>query len=88
MGVSKASILFFKYDESDLVLFVLLSSNVKSCSSCHNLTKFSLRTVVVSKISYNCFNISQSFAAINLNATIPRDVLEGDQGESPSTYFF
>ena len=57
MVVSKASILFFKYDECDLVLFVSLSSNVKSCSSCHNLTKFSLRDVVASKISYNCSDI-------------------------------
>ena len=78
MAVSKASILFFKYDESDLVGFVSLSSNVKSCSSCHNLTKFLLRAVVASNISYNCSNIWQAFAAINLNAIIPKDVLEGD----------
>ena len=57
MAVSKAFILFFKYDESDLVSFVSLSSNEKSCSSCHNLRKFSLRAVVASKISYNCSNI-------------------------------
>ena len=57
MAASKASILFLKYDESDLVLFVSLSSNVKSCCSCHNLTKFFLRAVVASKISYNCSNI-------------------------------
>ena len=57
MAVSKASILFFKYHESDLVLFVSLSSNVKSVNSCLNSTKFSLRTVMASKISYNCSNI-------------------------------
>ena len=57
MAVSKASILFFKYDESDLVLFVSLSSNVKSCNSCLNSTKFFLRDVVASKMSYNCSNI-------------------------------
>ena len=39
------------------------------------------------KISYNCSNIRQSFAAINLNAIIPKDVLERDQGGLPSTYF-
>ena len=54
MAVSKASLLFFKYD---LVLFVSLSFNVKSCNSCHNLTKFFLRAVVASKLSYNCSNI-------------------------------
>ena len=57
MAVSKAPILFFKYDESDLVSFVSLSSNVKSCNSCLNPTKFSLRAVMASKISYNCSNI-------------------------------
>ena len=90
MAVSKISILFFNYDQSNLVLFVSLSSNVKSCgrSSCLNSTKFSLRAVVASKISYNCSNIWQSFAAINLNAIIPRYVLEGGSGGSPSTYFF
>ena len=87
MAASKASILFFKYDESDLVTFVSLSPTVKSFSSCLN-SKFSLRAVVASKISYNCSNIWQSFAATNLNAIIPRDVLEGNQGGLPSTYFF
>ena len=57
MAVSKAFILFFKYDESDLVSFVSLSSNVKSCNSCLNSTKFFLRAVVASKMSYNCSNI-------------------------------
>ena len=57
MAVSKASILFFQYDESDLVSFASLSSNVKSCNSCLKSTKFSLRAVVASKISYNCSNI-------------------------------
>ena len=57
MAVSKTSVLFFKYDESDLVLFVSLSSNVKSCNSRLNSTKFSLRAVMASKISYNCSNI-------------------------------
>ena len=80
MAVSKTSVLFFKYDEFDLVLFVLLSSNVKSCNSCLNSTKFFLRAVVESKMSYNCSNICQSFAAINLNAIIPRNVLKEDQG--------
>ena len=46
MAVPKASILFFNYDESDLVLFVSLSSNVKSCNSCLNSTKFFLRAIV------------------------------------------
>ena len=50
MAVSKAFILFFKYDESDLVSFVSLSSYVKSCNSCLNLTKFSLRAVVASDL--------------------------------------
>ena len=53
MAVSKASILFFKYDESDLVLFVSLSSNVKSCNRCLNSTKFFLRAVAASKMFYN-----------------------------------
>ena len=88
MAVSKTSILFFNHDQSNLVLFVSLSSNVKSCGSCLNSTKFSLRAVVASKISYNCSNIWQSFAAINLNAIIPMYVLEGGSGGSPSTYFF
>ena len=57
MAVSKGSILFFKYDESDLVLFVSLSSNVKSCNSCLSSTKFFLRAVVASTMSYNCSNI-------------------------------
>ena len=57
MAVSKASILFFQYDESDLVSFVSLSSNGKSCNSCLNSTKFFLRAAVASKISYNCSNI-------------------------------
>ena len=57
MDVFEASILFFKYDESDLVSFVSLSSNVKSCSSSLNSTKFFLRAVVASKISHNCSNI-------------------------------
>ena len=88
MAVSKASILFFKYDESDLVSFVSLSSNVKFCNSCLNSTKFFLRAVVASKMSYNCSNISQSLAAINLNAIIPRDVLEGIRGDRrPPTFF-
>ena len=40
------------------------------------------------KISYNCSNICQSFAAINLNAIIPRNVLKGDQGDRrPLTFF-
>ena len=51
MAVSKASILFFKYDESDLVSFVSLSSNVKSCNSCLNSTKFSLKAVVASDLA-------------------------------------
>ena len=51
MAVSKASILFFKYDESDLVSFVSLSSNVKSCNSCLNLTKFSLRAVLATDLA-------------------------------------
>ena len=50
MAVSKASILFFKYDESDLISFVSLSSNVKSCNSCLNSTKFFLRLVVASDL--------------------------------------
>ena len=57
MAASKASVLFFKYDESDLVLFVSLSSNVKSVNSCLNSIKFSLRAVVEPKIFYNCSNI-------------------------------
>ena len=48
MAVPKESILFFKYDDSDLVLFILLSSDVQSCNSCLNSTKFSLRTVMLS----------------------------------------
>ena len=56
MAVSKASILFFQYDESDLVSFVSLSSNVKSCNSCLNSTKFSLRDVVACKISALTFD--------------------------------
>ena len=51
MAVSKASILFFKNDESDLVSFVSLSSNVKSCNSCLNSTKFSLRAAVASDLA-------------------------------------
>ena len=46
MAVSKASILFFKCDESDLVSYVLLSSNVKSSNSCLKSTKFFLRAVM------------------------------------------
>ena len=43
---------------------------------------------MASNISYNCSNIWQSFAAINLNAIIPKDVLEGDQGDRrPLTFF-
>ena len=57
MAVSKAFILFFKYDESNLVLFVSLSSNVKSCNSCLKSIKFFFRAVVESKMSYNCSNI-------------------------------
>ena len=48
MAVSKASILFFKFYKSDLVSFDSLSSNVKSCNSGLNSTKFSLRAVVAS----------------------------------------
>ena len=51
MAVSKASILFFKYDESDLVSFVSLSSNVKSCNSCLNSTKFFLKAIVASDLA-------------------------------------
>ena len=51
MAVSKASILFFKYDEFDLVLFVSLSSNVKSCNIGLNSTKFSLRAVMASDLA-------------------------------------
>ena len=36
---------------------------------------------MASEMSYNCYNILQSFAAVNLNAIIPRNVLEGDQGD-------
>ena len=43
---------------------------------------------MASKISYNCSNIRQSFAAINLNAIIHKDVLEGNQGGSPFIYLF
>ena len=51
MAVSEASILFFKYDESDLVSFVSLSSNVKFCNNCLSSTKFSLRAVVASDLA-------------------------------------
>ena len=57
MAVSKAPILFVKYNESDLVSLVSLSSNVKSCNSCLNSTKLFLRGVVASKMSYNCSHI-------------------------------
>ena len=48
MAVSKASTLFFKYDESDLVSFVSLPSSIKSCNNCLNSTKFSLKAVMAS----------------------------------------
>ena len=51
MAVSKASIHFSKYNESDLVSFVSLPFNVKSCNRCLNSTKFSLRAVVVSDLA-------------------------------------
>ena len=51
MAVSKASILFFKYDESDLVSFVSLSFNVKFCNNCLKSTKFSLWSVVTSDLA-------------------------------------
>ena len=46
MAISKASMLFLKYDESVLVSVVSLLSNVKSCNCCLNSTKFSLNAVV------------------------------------------
>ena len=51
MAVSKASILFFKCDEFDLVSFVTLSCNIKSCNSRLNSTKCSLKAVVASDLA-------------------------------------
>ena len=64
IAVSKAPILFVKYDESE---FVSLSSNVKSCNSCLNSTNFSLRAVVASDFADHLM-LDKDFTVFHLMA--------------------
>ena len=78
MAVPKASIIFFKYDESDLVSFVSLSSNVKSWNSCLNSTKFSSRAVVASDLADH-LALDKDFTVFPLMADLAQRFVDAEK---------